>query len=78
MHDDLRMLVVLIYSIHSYRVMGQEKLLDIWRRTRYFEKPFNTRRRINWEKCKAIYDEDMTRKIKFVMKVNREDPWIAR
>merc|ERR1719376_1308279 len=43
-----------------------------YRLTRRYEKPFLTRRRINFEKAKAIYNEDMSRKIKFVMRVNRE------
>ena len=60
------------------RIMGAEGLLDLWRRTRSYEKPCDARRRLNWEKSKAIYDEDMRRKINFVMRANREDPWLAR
>ncbi len=56
------------------RIMGSEGLFDIYRRTRSYEKPWNTRRRVNWTLCKAIYDEDMDRKIKFVMRKNRVDP----
>lgn len=56
------------------RIMGSEGLFDIYRRTRSYEKPFNTRRRVNWQMCKAIYDEDMDRKIKFVMPKNRANP----
>ncbi|GLH08577.1 LOW QUALITY PROTEIN: Putative mitochondrial ribosomal protein [Gryllus bimaculatus] len=57
------------------RILGREGFLDQYRRTRYYEKPFQTRRRINYEKCKAIYDEDMDRKIKFVLRKNRVDPF---
>ncbi|UXI14627.1 WW domain-containing adapter protein with coiled-coil [Sarcoptes scabiei] len=56
------------------RIMGSEDLFNIYRRTRYYEKPFNTRRRISWQICKAIYDEDMNRKIKFVSRKNRINP----
>lgn len=56
------------------RIMGSEGLFDIYRRSRYYEKPFSTRRRVSWEICKSIYDEDMERKIKFVMRKNRTDP----
>ena len=35
------------------------------------------RRRINYEKVKAIYNEDMDRKIKFIMRKNRLDPWVG-
>ena len=53
------------------RIMGSEGLFDIFRRTRTYEKPFNTRRRVNWQLCKAVYDEDMDRKINFIMRTNR-------
>ncbi|RZF41251.1 hypothetical protein LSTR_LSTR010479 [Laodelphax striatellus] len=36
---------------------------------------FQLRRRINYEKCRAIYNEDMDRKIAFVMRKNRVDPF---
>uniref|UniRef100_T1IR17 Mitochondrial ribosomal protein S21 n=1 Tax=Strigamia maritima TaxID=126957 RepID=T1IR17_STRMM len=57
------------------RIMGQEGLFEIFRRTRYYEKPYQTRIRLNFEKCKAIYNEDMARKVQFVMRKNRLDPW---
>uniref|UniRef100_U5EV91 Putative mitochondrial ribosomal protein s21 aedes aegypti n=1 Tax=Corethrella appendiculata TaxID=1370023 RepID=U5EV91_9DIPT len=57
------------------RILGKEEILDQYRRTRYFEKPFQTRRRINFEKCKAIYNEDMNRKIQFVLRKNRVEPF---
>lgn len=57
------------------RILGKEEILDQFRRTRFYEKPFLTRRRINFEKCKAIYNEDMARKIQFVLRKNRVDPF---
>ncbi|XP_015592501.1 28S ribosomal protein S21, mitochondrial [Cephus cinctus] len=57
------------------RILGQEEILDQYRRTRYYEKPTQVRRRINYERCKAIYDEDMSRKIKFILRKNRVDPF---
>ncbi|XP_042216550.1 28S ribosomal protein S21, mitochondrial-like [Homarus americanus] len=59
------------------RIMGREGLIERYRLTRYYEKPYQTRRRINFEKAKAIYNEDMNRKIQFVMRKNRADPWIG-
>ena len=35
-----------------------------------------TRQRLNYEKVKRIYDADMNRKIEFLMRKNRVDPWI--
>ncbi|XP_065165473.1 small ribosomal subunit protein bS21m [Atheta coriaria] len=57
------------------RILGKEGILDQFRRTRYYEKPFQFRRRINYERCKAIYNEDMDRKIQFVLRKNRTDPY---
>ncbi|XP_050439424.1 28S ribosomal protein S21, mitochondrial [Adelges cooleyi] len=57
------------------RIMGSEGFLDQYRRTRYYEKPTQMRRRVNFEKCKAIYNEDMDRKIKFVLRKNRPEPF---
>ncbi|XP_076246888.1 mitochondrial ribosomal protein S21 [Calliopsis andreniformis] len=57
------------------RILAQEKILEQYRHTRYYEKPTQTRRRINYEICKAIYDEDMDRKLKFILRTNRIDPY---
>ncbi|XP_003707822.1 mitochondrial ribosomal protein S21 [Megachile rotundata] len=56
-------------------ILGQEGIFTQYRRTRYYEKPTQTRRRVNYEKCKAIYNEDMERKIKFILRKNRVDPY---
>lgn len=55
--------------------MGKEGFFDQYRRTRRFEKPFQFRRRINYEICKGLYDEDMDRKIEFILRKNRHDPF---
>jgi len=60
------------------RIMGNEGLFAQYRRTRTYEKPFNVRRRLSWEITKAIYDEDMDRKIRLIMRKNRVDPWVGR
>uniref|UniRef100_A0A182MTM0 Uncharacterized protein n=2 Tax=Myzomyia TaxID=59140 RepID=A0A182MTM0_9DIPT len=57
------------------RILGKEEIYDQFRRTRYYEKPFQTRRRINFERCKSIYNEDMNRKIQFVLRKNRVEPF---
>lgn len=59
------------------KLLTQDDIFGKHRRTRYCEKPFNYRRRKSYEVCKAIYDEDMSRKIKLVIRQNREDPWLA-
>ncbi|KAK4288164.1 hypothetical protein Pmani_037226 [Petrolisthes manimaculis] len=59
------------------RLMGREGLLDRYRLTRRYEKPTQMRRRVNFEKAKAIYNEDMDRKITLVMRMNRLNPWVG-
>lgn len=57
------------------RILGREGILDQYRRMQYYEKPTQTRRRINYERCKAFFDEDTSRKIQFVLRKNRVDPF---
>uniref|UniRef100_A0A5S6Q701 Ribosomal protein S21 n=1 Tax=Trichuris muris TaxID=70415 RepID=A0A5S6Q701_TRIMR len=57
------------------RNMAAEGLFDIYRRTRYYEKPYQQRNRLSYEICKAIYNEDMRRKIELVTRKNRADRW---
>ncbi|CAG0885399.1 unnamed protein product [Cyprideis torosa] len=57
------------------RIMASEGILDQWRRTRRYEKPCKFRARVNYERARAIYSEDMERKIRFVLRKNREDPF---
>ncbi|XP_033222456.1 28S ribosomal protein S21, mitochondrial [Belonocnema kinseyi] len=57
------------------RIMGREEIFDQFRRTRYYEKPTQTRRRVNYQICKALYDEDMSRKIQLVLRTNRLSPF---
>jgi len=57
------------------KIMSREGLLKRYRLTRYYEKPCRTRQRVNYEKSKDIYDEDMRNKIRFVMRKNRMDPY---
>lgn len=36
---------------------------------------FKVRRRVNFEMCKSIYNEDMDRKINFILRKNRVEPF---
>ena len=57
------------------RLMAREGLLDIIRRTERFEKPYMQRNRLAFEQNKAIYNEEMDRKIAFLTRKNRKDPY---
>jgi len=56
-------------------IMMREGLTKRWKGTRVYEKPTWARNRVNYEKCRAIYDEDMRNKIRFIMRKNRENPY---
>lgn len=56
-------------------VMSRDGFFEQYRRTRFYEKPCEMRRRVNYTKCKAIYHEEMSRRLAFLMRVNREDPY---
>lgn len=57
------------------RVLNKEGILSQYRRMQYYEKPTHVRRRINYERCKAFYNEDMSQRIALVMRKNRIDPF---
>ncbi|XP_042362459.1 28S ribosomal protein S21, mitochondrial [Plectropomus leopardus] len=59
------------------RFLTQDGIIDTVKRKRYFEKPCRERQRKNFEKCKRIYNSEMSRKIAFISKTNREDPWLG-
>ncbi|CAL7936035.1 unnamed protein product [Xylocopa violacea] len=56
-------------------ILAREGIFEQYRATRYYEKPTKTRRRVNFERCRAYYCEDMDRKIKFILRKNRVDPF---
>ncbi|XP_015784643.1 28S ribosomal protein S21, mitochondrial [Tetranychus urticae] len=60
------------------RVLASEGCFENFRRNQRYEKPYLARRRFNFERCKAIYEEDMARKISFIMRKNRVEPYPGR
>ncbi|VDN32194.1 unnamed protein product [Gongylonema pulchrum] len=65
----------LFWNIHRAhpQLMNNEGLLDILRKTRYYRKPCMQRNELSREISKAIINEDMRRKILFLMRKNRPD-----
>ncbi|XP_060562609.1 small ribosomal subunit protein bS21m-like [Ruditapes philippinarum] len=57
------------------RVLNSEGILQEDRRLRFFERPCLQRNRICFERGKRIYNSEMSRKMKFLMKKNRADPF---
>uniref|UniRef100_A0A3B4V6F1 Mitochondrial ribosomal protein S21 n=1 Tax=Seriola dumerili TaxID=41447 RepID=A0A3B4V6F1_SERDU len=61
----------------SARFLTQEGIIEVVKRKRYFEKPCRERQRKNFENCRRIYHMEMARKIAFISKTSREDPWLG-
>lgn len=55
--------------------MSMEGLTKIIMGTRYFRKPNVQRRRQSVEAAKALFGEDMARKIRFIERKNRLDAY---
>ncbi|XP_071500370.1 small ribosomal subunit protein bS21m-like [Diadema setosum] len=55
--------------------LNRDGIIETVRRKRYFEKPFQERRRKEYENMKGIYNQEMRRRISFIMRKNRTDPW---
>ncbi|UYV80398.1 MRPS21 [Cordylochernes scorpioides] len=59
----------------EHRILATEGVFDNYRNTRYYEKPYQRRNRVSFTIAKTIYNEDMTNRINFLSRKNREDPW---
>ncbi|KAL2079953.1 hypothetical protein ACEWY4_023746 [Coilia grayii] len=59
------------------RVLSVDGILETVKRKRYYEKPCRQRQRENYENCKRIYHTEMARRIAFLSKANRQDPWVG-
>ncbi|KAM7373357.1 hypothetical protein PAMP_008215 [Pampus punctatissimus] len=64
------------YSTLS-RFLFRDGIIKASRNKRYFEKPCQERQRKNYENCRRIYHLEMSRKISFISRTNREDPWVG-
>ena len=56
-------------------LMIGEGMLARWKLTRRYEKPTWMRNRLNYERARDIYNEDMANRVKFLMRKNRTDPY---
>uniref|UniRef100_A0A8D0G4B3 Mitochondrial ribosomal protein S21 n=1 Tax=Sphenodon punctatus TaxID=8508 RepID=A0A8D0G4B3_SPHPU len=59
------------------RILTMDGLIDEIKRRRYYEKPCRRRQRVAYETCRRIYNTEMARKIAFLSRKNRQDPWIG-
>ncbi|GCB86331.1 hypothetical protein scyTo_0027020 [Scyliorhinus torazame] len=59
------------------RILSTDGIIDEAKRRRYFEKPCRKRIRENYENCRRIYNSEMARKLAFLTRKSRQDPWLG-
>ncbi|XP_075381187.1 small ribosomal subunit protein bS21m [Mycteria americana] len=59
------------------RILSHDGLVEAVRRRRYYEKPCRRRQRLAYEACRRVYNAEMGRKIGFLARSNRQDPWLG-
>ncbi|CAH8524944.1 unnamed protein product [Schistosoma turkestanicum] len=57
------------------KILNVDKVRSTVNFQRYYERPTVWRRRFMYERCKRIYNSEMSRKISLVMRTHRVDPW---
>lgn len=57
------------------RILKDDKILKNVSDQTYYTKPSEWRRTFMYQRCKRVYDDEMSRKIRFVMQAHRTDPW---
>ena len=62
-------------SFSGFRLLRADKVVNTIKAQEYYEKPTRWRRRFMYERCKRIYDSEMSRKINFISRTHRADPW---
>ncbi|KAM8794398.1 small ribosomal subunit protein bS21m [Eudromia elegans] len=64
------------YGALTRRVLlTQDGLVEEAKRRRYYEKPCRRRQRAAYEASRRVYGGEMARKLAFVARAARRDPW---
>ncbi len=59
------------------KVLAADNIIRTAKRWESYEKPYQRRNRLSFESCRSIYNEEMQRKIQFIVRKNRQNahPW---
>jgi len=55
--------------------LNRENIIQTTKRNRYYEKQWMKRKRIAYNEVKKIYAAEMERKVAFLERTNRKNPW---
>ncbi|XP_075815123.1 small ribosomal subunit protein bS21m-like [Microtus pennsylvanicus] len=58
-------------------ILTSDRLTEVIKQRCFYEKPCCRRQRGSYKTCRRIYNMEMARKINFLMRKNREDPWLG-
>ena len=72
----LHSVVIVLCTFLFFRILTNDCVIKQARQNLFFEKPYLRRNRLSYERCQRIYNTDMRRKVEFVMRKNRVDPWL--
>ncbi|XP_064355191.1 small ribosomal subunit protein bS21m [Dromaius novaehollandiae] len=59
------------------RILSHDGIVDDVKRRRYYEKPCRRRQRLAYEACRRVYGAEMARKLAFLARKSRPDPWLG-
>jgi small subunit ribosomal protein S21 len=57
------------------KVLQSEHIQTTAKRWEKYERPFEKRNRLSFQKCMEIYSNEIDRKVKFIVRKNRENPY---
>jgi small subunit ribosomal protein S21 len=57
------------------KVLQSEQVQATARRWEKYERPFEKRNRLSFQKCMEIYSNEIERKVRFIVRKNRENPY---
>lgn len=57
------------------KILSSEKVIETSKLWQTYEKPFERRKRLAFQRCTHIYSNEIDRKIRFVIRKNRENPY---
>ncbi|NWX93609.1 RT21 protein, partial [Nothoprocta ornata] len=58
-------------------ILTHDGLIDDVKRRRYYEKPCRRRQRVAYEASRRVYNAEMARKLAFLARATRRDPWLG-
>ncbi|OXB55806.1 hypothetical protein ASZ78_007124 [Callipepla squamata] len=58
-------------------ILSQDGIIESVKLRRYYEKPCRRRQRLAYEACRRVYNAEMARKISFLARKSRADPWLG-